>query len=697
MYRETVGRTMARDYRGVAVSLLVLAVLAIQGTPLPAVHAPAAPVGTSHGRISAATAPAPPSAHPGVLNLSWWNITGDSARHPAARLSGSMSYDTQDGYTVLFGGEYFNSTVFREIVLNDTWTFLNGTWTNITNDSRPQPSPRYGAMIADDQEDGCIVLFGGNGPHGSYFNDTWEFRGGTWTNVTRSRAPPGRFWGSMSWDAQTGQVILFGGNTRLSSYTNDTWAFVGGSWSLQSPTVAPPARDDQAQVDDPSVSGVLMFGGQNSSYLNDSWSYSSGSWSSIATPVAPDFRVGAGMAYDAAIQSVVVYGGYPENTYPFDTWIFANQTWSRYSLSGSPPQSTIWNQMAYDAADREVVMFNGALGSGPGSTWALRSGGSPPPPPPLQASSAVHPLWGSAPLLVTFNASASAGVPPYHYAWTFGDRQGSALGNTTTTYTAAGTYTVNLSVSDAEPAYVNSTWTVHVNGSAGPGPLGVVASVTPTQGVAPLTVYANASASGGVPAYGYGWHFGDGNTSALGNTTETYTTPGTYPVSLNVTDSTGAYLDRFWNVTVLPRPPPALSVSIAAAPARVTVNGTVDFTSTPVGGVPPYTYFWSFGNGHTAGVPSPTERYTATGDFAVFLWLNDTFGQSVRAETNVTVIANSTGHSNPGNPGTSSSSSGLPVWGWAVIALIVVGAVLLVLFVGRRRKASPPPPGPAPP
>ncbi len=58
------------------------------------------------------------------------------------------------------------------------------------------------------------------------------------------------------------------------------------------------------------------------------------------------------------------------------------------------------------------------------------------------------------------------------------------------------------------------------------------------QGFAPLTVHLTSTSSGPVAAGEWAW--GDGETSALEYPTHTYTTPGTYTVSLTVQAAAGS-------------------------------------------------------------------------------------------------------------------------------------------------------------
>jgi uncharacterized delta-60 repeat protein len=88
---------------------------------------------------------------------------------------------------------------------------------------------------------------------------------------------------------------------------------------------------------------------------------------------------------------------------------------------------------------------------------------------PLQATSSAAPTSGPVPLTVNFTGSATGGVPPYSYAWTFGDGGTSAVQNPSHTYSGVGTFNAVLTVTDsatnsdpADPIIISPT-----GGSAG--------------------------------------------------------------------------------------------------------------------------------------------------------------------------------------------------------------------------------------
>ncbi|MFK7920829.1 MAG: PKD domain-containing protein [Bacteroidia bacterium] len=156
------------------------------------------------------------------------------------------------------------------------------------------------------------------------------------------------------------------------------------------------------------------------------------------------------------------------------------------------------------------------------------------------AAFTLTPNNGSSPLPVQFDASTSYDPDGSisSYAWDFGD------GNTATgltpinTYTLSGNYSVRLVVIDnnGNPDTAYQSLTILPPNS--PPVANFIA--TPSAGPAPLLVSLDASSStddAGIVSYS--WDFGDGSTASGQNIDHTYTTPGTYILSLIVSDQEG--------------------------------------------------------------------------------------------------------------------------------------------------------------
>jgi large repetitive protein len=102
----------------------------------------------------------------------------------------------------------------------------------------------------------------------------------------------------------------------------------------------------------------------------------------------------------------------------------------------------------------------------------------------------------------------------------------------------------------------------------------------------------------------YKWHFGDGNVSFRANPTHTYQRFGVYDVSLAVTSEFGCYdsihLPRY--IEVYQRPEPTFT-------SQIQEFALYQFRSRTIDGLPPYTYFWDFGDGRTSTAENPLHRF----------------------------------------------------------------------------------------
>src|SRR4029077_4479429 len=139
-----------------------------------------------------------------------------------------------------------------------------------------------------------------------------------------------------------------------------------------------------------------------------------------------------------------------------------------------------------------------------------------------------------APVTVAFFGTASGGNTPYSYAWSFGDGSTSNLQNPTPVFFAGGSYTATLTVSDGVHTAVAQT-TVNVAPA-----LSAASTASATSGTAPLATTFTGTASGGSAPFSYAWNFGDGNSAATQNPSHTFAGPGTFSVTLTISDANGA-------------------------------------------------------------------------------------------------------------------------------------------------------------
>jgi len=146
----------------------------------------------------------------------------------------------------------------------------------------------------------------------------------------------------------------------------------------------------------------------------------------------------------------------------------------------------------------------------------------------------------------------------------------------------------------------------------------------------------------------YEWNFGDGTPKVVETdptTTHVFTEPGTYIVTLNVTDSEG-----LWCITSKPiyvKPPSGPTAQFTWTPPEPPVNYTVIFDASAslpgwngTAETPIVSYEWDFGDGNITTVSTPTiaHVYTEEGNYTVTLTVTDTQGLQDTQVQIITVV-----------------------------------------------------------
>jgi PKD repeat protein len=155
----------------------------------------------------------------------------------------------------------------------------------------------------------------------------------------------------------------------------------------------------------------------------------------------------------------------------------------------------------------------------------------------LQARLTADKVDGNEPLEVTFDASSSS-YPDGQitsYEWDFGDGSPKRIDASQVTYkyTSIGTYNASVLAKASDGKTSKATIIINVR------PVSLKACFTPSteQGTAPLDVEFDPRCSQGAVAK-YLWDFGDGSTSRTRKPVHTFDKPGSYQVTLEVTDNT---------------------------------------------------------------------------------------------------------------------------------------------------------------
>jgi PKD repeat protein len=124
---------------------------------------------------------------------------------------------------------------------------------------------------------------------------------------------------------------------------------------------------------------------------------------------------------------------------------------------------------------------------------------------------------------------------PSGWSWDFGDGETSNAQHPTHTYVTTGTFAVGLTASNALDAdtLIRPGYVIVLEPQVPEAGF----SAEPTSGIAPLTVTFSDESTFGPTSWA--WEFGDGGSSKEQHPQHTYYTPGTFAVTLTVSNTVG--------------------------------------------------------------------------------------------------------------------------------------------------------------
>ena len=219
---------------------------------------------------------------------------------------------------------------------------------------------------------------------------------------------------------------------------------------------------------------------------------------------------------------------------------------------------------------------------------------------------------------IDISTTNSAGTPIISWLWDFEDGTTSNLQNPSHLYQFAGTYPVNLTVTDAN----GCSNTIFDSIYWYPKPV-IDVTITAPQGCAPFSVFFDNQS---YPINGYStvWNFGDGNGSILASPTHVYINPGRYFVSLVITSPLGCtdtFLDTIdvWQL-------PNANFSYSFDPCIIGPVSFNEFSTFNAAGTPIISYVWDFGDTTSVTAQDTSHQYLYAGDFQVALVVTDANG-----------------------------------------------------------------------
>jgi len=222
---------------------------------------------------------------------------------------------------------------------------------------------------------------------------------------------------------------------------------------------------------------------------------------------------------------------------------------------------------------------------------------------------------------VNFNALPNNPGNIASYKWDFGDGTTGTGISPSHTYTAAGQYSVGLTITDVIGCKDSLLKQLYMEVD---GPTSNFTVNNPGTCLMSTISFTDNSASDGThPITSWTWNYGDGiiETLTAPPFQHTYAAPGIYSVSLLVTDSKGCKDSLLkTDVITVSRPVAAFStVDTVSCPGK-----NINFSNASTG--PSLSYTWDFGDGTTSVSTNPVHAYAADGIYTVTLSITDQFG-----------------------------------------------------------------------
>ncbi|NVO19611.1 MAG: PKD domain-containing protein, partial [Bacteroidetes bacterium] len=226
-----------------------------------------------------------------------------------------------------------------------------------------------------------------------------------------------------------------------------------------------------------------------------------------------------------------------------------------------------------------------------------------------------------------------------NWSWNFGDplsgtSNTSSVQNPQHTYSQAGTYQVTLIAGSVNGCFNTITKAVTIT----PAP---AVNFSYNNGCANDTImFVSSGYVVAATTASWFWQFGDNTTSTSPNPGHIYATPGTYTVTLTITNLTGCSNTKVHQVQVSTAPIAQFSYSApSCSNSSIQFN---DISSASNGTIT--SWHWDFGDGNTTNVNAPSNpdvayTYASSGIYTVVLTIHTSSGCENHMATNIVVNA----------------------------------------------------------
>ena len=248
-----------------------------------------------------------------------------------------MVYDTINNVTIFFGAH--NEAMSPAPGRNETWAYYyeTNTWINMQPPIAP-PARTLNSMTFDSNS-GKIIMFGGisqlDNPK-TIYNDIWiyDFVENNWTDVTpiSGSYPAARVLHSLTFDIQANRTIVFGGSLNYDFVSGPSGMLDDlSAYDLETQTWTERAshqnkRSHTLMCYDSSVNKHLLFGGIQSVgplvLSDETWTYdyTLDTWTQLDCSPNPDATYTIGLVFNSKLNKSYFCDGYRPLT-P-DLWSF---------------------------------------------------------------------------------------------------------------------------------------------------------------------------------------------------------------------------------------------------------------------------------------------------------------------------------------------------------------------------------------
>jgi len=165
--------------------------------------------------------------------------------------------------------------------------------------------------------------------------------------------------------------------------------------------------------------------------------------------------------------------------------------------------------------------------------------------------------------------------------------------------------------------------------------------LTAPHGPAPLSVrFSDMSIAENTTITSWNWDFGDGGRSTLQAPAHTYESPGSFSVSLTVSD--GELTDTRTVDEMVTVFPPEIQANFSFTPDSGAAPFFVQFTDLSTGTIS--NYFWDFGDGGSSTQTNPAYIYEASGNYTVTLTVSNDFTSDTMAVSDAVTVTGAVSH-----------------------------------------------------